>query len=214
MTSSDPATITDPHALADRLQALSTALRQQAAQRPAYEPSSCASCIAACRNFVRLTYGLREFNGNAPDSTTVVTRRASIPWRRTVRDEYGRPIDVDVAVGTGGSTTSRREDDQDWTLGLWRELNAATRGMWDMVSETWTSSAAVYDYKMCLADCIDDQAKVYSAAVTSCVQRASSESDLAACERIARESEEFRRLEGEVRRLEAQVLNSTSTRGN
>ncbi|KAI9184531.1 hypothetical protein H9P43_003585 [Blastocladiella emersonii ATCC 22665] len=180
--SNQPPTTTgdeDVGKLADRLHALSARLRAHAASRPAYEPPSCESCIAACRNFVRLTYGLPEFRGNTPNASSS-------------HAQYAR-------------SSTPETDDPLWAA--WNgDLQGATRGMWELVTMRVTGSAAVYDYKMCLADCIDDQALQYSAAVTDCVARAKSEAELAKCtERLTRDAAEFRKLEREARRLEAKL---------
>ncbi|KAL7748467.1 hypothetical protein RI367_006162 [Sorochytrium milnesiophthora] len=148
MTTREAAT---PQELARRLEHLSSKLK--AAKQPEYTPSSKESCLAACRNFVRLTWGLEHFN--------------------TVR-------------GSSGD-------------------GPYTRDFWSAISSAFQDGAVEYDYKICLADCIDDQAKQYSQKVSDCVIKATSQDELDRCRRIADEYEKFGKLEKEVKRLEQKL---------
>ncbi|KAI9217596.1 hypothetical protein BC828DRAFT_408356 [Blastocladiella britannica] len=213
-------------ALAARLGSLSTRLRSLAADRPPYLPATCDSCIAACKNFVRLTYALPTFDGNNNASSSSASSSSSSTSGTSDPPVAFRPSRSPFAFTSSSSPSSSPSGDNDkennntksttweWSTSNWStgDVERATRGMWDLVTGRIVESAALYDYKTCLADCIDDAAHVYSQQVADCAIRAKTESDLAACtERLATSAREFRQLEREARRvervLEAQLSN-------
>ncbi|KAI9137093.1 hypothetical protein BKA69DRAFT_1128538 [Paraphysoderma sedebokerense] len=78
-------------------------------------------------------------------------------------------------------------------------------GVWQYVYKYVIDSGAEYDYKMCLADCIDDQQREYDRRVTNCVINAKSKADLAKCREISKELSQFQDLEREIKRLEEKL---------